>query len=112
MNTKSLLTMLKAHYGGASDYRIAKIFGVTPSSVSKWKNGQSTMSDEVGIQAAKALGLDEEKVLLDLHIERTSGNVASPVWRSIRDKLEMAVAPAVVAFAGYAGGSVFGLPLV
>lgn len=112
MNTLDLLTALKAAHGAASDYRIAKILGIKQQTISNWKSGRSTMSDEVGIRAAELLGLDPDLVLVDLHIEREQGNVASPVWQSIRDRLEMAVAPAVVGLVGYAGGAFFGLPLV
>lgn len=112
MNTIELLTLLKAHYDGASDYAIAKKLGIQPQTVYHWKAGRYFMSDEIGIRAAELLGLDPDIVLLDLHIERESGNVTSPVWKSIRDRLEMAAAPAVVGLLGYAGGVVFGGPLI
>jgi len=112
MNTKTLLTAIKDANGGASDYAVAKLLGVAKQNVSAWKNGKAFMSDAVGIRAAELLGLDPDIVLLDLHIEREAGNVTSPVWKSIRDRLEMAAAPAVVGLLGYAGGVLFGGPLV
>ncbi|NIC03985.1 helix-turn-helix domain-containing protein [Billgrantia bachuensis] len=111
MNTIELLTKLRAHYGGASDYRVAKELGIQPQTVYHWKSGRSGMSDDVGIRAAEILGLDPDLVLLDLHIEREEGNVTSPIWRSIRNRLEVAAMPVVVGFAGYWGGVLFGGPL-
>lgn len=112
MTTLDLLTKLKAAHGGASDYRVAQILGIRSQTVYQWKSGKQGMSDEVGIRAAKLLGLDEKKVLLDLHIERNKENATSPVWKAIRDKLEMSVVPMVVGLAGYSGGVIFGgLPI-
>lgn len=70
------------------------------------------MSDEVAVLMATELGLDPGKVLIDLYIERESGKLTSPVWRAIRARLETAVMPAVVGFAGYAGGVLFDLPII
>ncbi|WP_163557140.1 helix-turn-helix domain-containing protein [Halomonas sp. NO4] len=112
MNTLELLTRLKAAHGGASDYRIAQILGVKHQTVYRWKNGQGTMSDETGIRVAEELGIDPKTVVVDLHIEREAGNVASPVWKAIRRQLEMAATPVVVGVAGYGGGVLFGLPLI
>lgn len=111
MNTLELLDRYKAHHGGITDYRAAKFLNVKSQTVYTWKAG-GKMSDEVGIRIAEELGLDPDLVLLDLHIERERGNVTSPVWRSIRDRLSMAAAPAVVGFVGYWGGALFGVPLV
>lgn len=111
MDTKTLLANLKAANDGASDYRVAKILGVKPQTVSQWKTGKATMGDESGIKAAQLLGLDAKKVLLDLHIERDAGNAASPVWKAIREHLNMAAAPAVVGFVGYWIGALGSLPL-
>lgn len=112
MNTIELLTRLKAHYDGASSYAIAKKLDVKPQTVYHWESKRGTMSNEVGIRAAQLLGLDPAKVLLDLEIERNKGNATSLVWRSMRDRLEMAAAPAVVGLLGYAGGVIFGGPLI
>ncbi len=110
MNTLDLLTAYKSHHGGISDYKAAQLLEIRSQTVYAWKSG-GTMSDEVGIRIAREVGLDEKKVLLDLHIERDAGNVAFPVWKAIRDKLDMAVAPVVVGLVGYAGGAFFGGPL-
>lgn len=77
IKTKELLTLLKAHYGGVSDYRLAKNLDVTPQAVSKWKKGNHTLSDEMAIRVAEILGLDTDYVLLSIYAERTKGDAAS-----------------------------------
>lgn len=70
------------------------------------------MSDKVGIQVAETLGLDVAKVLIDLHIERESGNVTFPYWKEISQRLQTAAMPVVVGAAGYVLGAIGGSPLV
>lgn len=111
MTTLDLLTAYKAHHGGISDYKAAQLLEIRSQTVYAWKSG-GTMSDEIGIRIAREVGLDEKKVILDLHIERNKENATSPVWKAIRDKLEMAVMPVVVGLVGYSGGAIFGgLPI-
>ncbi|MDI5984909.1 hypothetical protein QLQ85_08905 [Halomonas sp. M4R5S39] len=110
MNTLELLNRYKAHHGGITDYRAAKLLNVKSQTVYTWKSG-GKMSDEIGIRIAEELGLDPGKVVIALHIEREKGNATSPVWRDIGKRLEMAVAPVVVGLVGYGGGVLFGGPL-
>lgn len=111
MTTLELLTAYKAHHGGITDYRAAKLLGIRSQTIYTWKAGGS-MSDETGIRIAEELGLDPAKVVIDLHIERDKGDAASQVWQSIRDRLQMAAMPAVVGLVGYWGGVLFGVPLI
>lgn len=79
-NTKELLTMLKAHYDGASDYKISKILGISHQAVYAWKQGKTAMSDEAAIKTAEILDIDVDYVLLSVYAERTKGDVASQVF--------------------------------
>ena len=76
-NTKELLTLLKAHYGGVSDYRLAKILEVSPQAVSKWKMGNHAFRDDMAIKVAETMGLDVDYVLLSIYAERVKGDAAS-----------------------------------
>lgn len=106
MNTLELLTRFKAHHGGITDYRAAKLLGIKSQTVSAWKAG-GTMSDKTALKVAKALDLDAGEVLIDLHIERSKGDATSHVWRDIGRRLEVAVMPVVVGLLGYAGVLLF-----
>jgi hypothetical protein len=111
MNTKELLTALKAANGGASDYRAAQLLEVKPQTVYRWVKGEAYMSDDVGLRAAEMLGLDPGKVLISLHIEREKGNATSQVWKDIGRRLEMAAMPVVVGLVGYGAGAYLFNPL-
>lgn len=112
MFTQELLTDLKKAHGNATEYRIAQLLGVRSQTVYKWKHGKGTMSDEVGLRAAKLLGRDPAKILLDLHIERETSEEAASIWQTIRDRLHVAALPAVVAVVGYSAGTFSGAPLI
>lgn len=76
-NTKELLTLLKAHYDGVSDYKLAQILDTTPQVVCSWKKGRHCFSDEMAIRAAEILDIDVDYVLLSIYAERTKEDVAS-----------------------------------
>ncbi len=111
MTTLDLLTAYKAHHGGISDYKVAKLLNLKHQTVYAWKSG-GTMSDETGIRIAQEVGLDPDQVVIDLHIERDKGHVTSPVWESIRDRLKVAASPVVVGFLAYGAGALHGGGLI
>lgn len=68
--TAELLNRLKASNGGLSDYKAAKIIGVTQPSMTKYHNGTLSLSPERVIIVCKTLGLDPSEWLIRLHRER------------------------------------------
>lgn len=78
--SEDLLNLLSVKYAnetpdgyveGASDYRIAKLLGVSTSTVSKWRLGKSGMSDVHVLKAADHLGISPLYVHLIVAGERT-----------------------------------------
>jgi len=104
MTTLDLLTRFKAHHGGITDYRAAKMLDIKHQTISAWKRG-GAMSDETGVKVAESIGLDPVKVLIDLHLERDKGNATFQVWKAMAKRLEMAAMPVVVGLVGYGAGA-------
>lgn len=111
MTTIELLTRYKAHHGGITNYRAAKMLGIRPQTISAWKMG-GYMSDETAIRMAESIGLDPVKVLIDLNLEKNQGNAAYHTWKALSDRLNMAAMPMVVGFVGYWLGVIYEAPLM
>ena len=55
----------------ASDYRIAKLLGITRASVSRFRTGKGSFCDETAIRAAELLGIEPLKVIAAANAERS-----------------------------------------
>lgn len=81
--SQKLLTWLKAANDGASDYRAAKIIGVTPQAVSHVRAQNRQFSDKTAVRIAQELKLDPIKVIARLHIDSESCHQTRQVWEEI-----------------------------
>lgn len=90
-----LLEALKRHFADddgvpASDYRIAKILGMTKGAVSTWRSGRARIGDDTALKVAEILGLDVQFVLASLAAERAARaqNVrVADAWRTIAKRV-------------------------
>lgn len=80
--TRELLDMLKATDGGLSDYRVAKIIGVTQQTMTKYNKEQLSLSPERIISACEFLGKDPYLWLVKLNAERARCTAEKEVWES------------------------------
>ena len=83
LTTVELLKLLKDKYDNCSDYRLAKVLGVTPQAVSLWQQGKSIMNDEAALKVAKELDISPALAVLSVMRERTK----NPEIRDIIDTL-------------------------
>lgn len=99
--TASLLDRLAAKYGGASDYRLAKILGIQDSAISNYRHGRSCLGDEVAVKVAAELGEPAAYVLACMMAERARTPTIRKIWadlaRAMRKQAAAAVAAASVA---------------
>lgn len=65
-----LLDAVKASNGGLSDYKLAQILGVKQPTMSQYRNNKCPLSADKVILCCKLAGLDVDKWLLSLYIER------------------------------------------
>lgn len=85
--TVDFLDELKARNGGASDYAIAKILGVTRSAVSNYRNGKSHFDDLTAARVAKLLEIDPALVVMAVHAERAKKPEERALWEGILERL-------------------------
>ena len=80
--TRNLLDSLKATSGGLSDYRVAKIIGVSQSTMTKYNKDDLPLSAEKVILICKHLETDPYPWLLRMRIERAKCDAEKEVWES------------------------------
>jgi predicted transcriptional regulator len=94
------LDRAKAGAGDVTDYRLAKLLGVTHSAVSTWRTG-TRAPDERAIEAlCKLSGDDPEHVAACIQSMRAANDDAADLWRRVADRL--AKRANVIAMIGFA----------
>ena len=82
-----LLDAFKSAMGGISDYRAAKLLGVSQPVVSKYRTGVMPMSPEIVLVACETGGLDGVDWLLKLYRERARCDKEKDLLDSITARL-------------------------
>jgi transcriptional regulator with XRE-family HTH domain len=86
------LDQLRARLDLPSDYAVARLLGVTPQHVSRWRSGRGGFSDEQAARVAELLGIEAGYVLARLYEERSTSEAARVAWRDLAEKLAPAAA--------------------
>jgi predicted transcriptional regulator len=81
--TKKYMDILREHYNGCSNYRIAQLLGVTKGCVSRWSNGKNGMGDEAAARLADLCGLDGVEVLTELYLERAKSRATRHYFEEV-----------------------------
>ena len=102
--TVQLMDAVKARHEMPSDYRLAKVLGVSFSRVSNWRRGHHGFSDEVAIKVAELLEEPPELVLLEVLAERAKRTEVRAVLEAAARRLAAAVVVLGLAGAGGFGG--------
>ena len=72
-NTELNILIDKASAIAGSDYRLAKMIGMTPQNVSNWRHGQASCSPENRALLAAVAGLDPVAELARATVEKHAG---------------------------------------
>lgn len=94
--TVDFLDALARHWGGVTDYRIAKNLGLRTSAVSQYRTGVRTFDDAMARRVAEVLGLDPAYVLACVHAERDRDEGTRQVWARIAARFAPAAAAVLV----------------
>lgn len=86
--TVTYLEQLQAAHGGASDYRAAKILGITHQTVSKWRNRGTQMKDETALKVAQLLGLPPIRIIASIHAEQAKTEAERIFWQQLSNQGE------------------------
>jgi len=70
--------------GGASDYRLAKLLGVSTAAITAQRKGRSTtLDDDACIAIAEILQIDPLTIIADQQAERAKTEKARAFWRRV-----------------------------
>lgn len=81
MTTNEYLDAIQSRFNDCSDYRIAKIIGCLPSTISRYRAGKANFCDETALKVAELLEIPPGQVLADVAAERTKCPAARKAWR-------------------------------
>lgn len=85
--TRELLDALKASNGGLSDYRVAKLIGVTQPTMTKYNKGELPLSPEKVLQICEMLDFDAVDWLLRLYRERAKCDKEKDLLDDLRTRM-------------------------
>jgi hypothetical protein len=86
ITTVNILDLLKEHLG--SDYKTAKVMGITQSRITKMRHSGGVLTDQQGLKAAEILDFPKEAIILSLAAERSLNSPAFEILTHIADKYD------------------------
>lgn len=87
ITANELIEAAKAAAGVPSNYRLAKVLGVTENTVANWKHGRTAPDDQMAVRLAEMAHLDPADVLPAMYALRTSDPALRSVWARVSDRL-------------------------
>lgn len=88
LTTAELMAAAKARAGIPSNYRLAKVLGVTETTVMRWNTGRSTPDDEPARRLAELAELDAGFVVASIRAEREKSGPMFDVWSKVAERLK------------------------
>ncbi len=112
--TLDYIEAIKARYkpdaGELSDYRVSKLLGIKPQSVSVYRTKGGTLDDTTALKVAELLDLDPAEVLANMHAERAKDEKVRKIWEALAEHLHSAAAGVMLAILATMGISAFPAP--
>jgi DNA-binding XRE family transcriptional regulator len=84
--TVEYLDLVKTERGLPSDYALAKLLGLTHTSIIAYRNGRAALGIETSMKVGEILGIDGHAVYADGQIERAKNAQISEFWKTISEK--------------------------
>jgi hypothetical protein len=84
---QQLLELLRAKHGGCTDYRLAKLLGMYPQSISTVFTAGGTLSDENALTLAELLELPPSYVIICMHLQRAKDGATRDAWQDAASKV-------------------------
>lgn len=97
MTVRDLLAAVRAAQGIPSNYRLARVLGVTETTVQRWNTGANLPDDAMSARLAEMAGFDPDMVVASMHAERAHEPGERARWTRIAERLGTAAMLAVCA---------------
>lgn len=109
MTTAELMDAARARSGAPSDYRLAKMMGVTPQLVSDWRHGRKWPTLLQLFQLAQLANIKEiDGMVAEIELDKAQ-RAARPeqadAWRQVLEKIGGIAAAVIVSVTALAGGT-------
>lgn len=89
MNTVDYLDAVKAARKITSDYALAKVLGITQSTISGYRAGRSRIDDDVALTIAEILGVHPLQVIAAANAERAKTPEQRARWSGVMEKFSV-----------------------
>ena len=90
--TDAILEKFKAALQIKTDYRLAKVLGISNTSVTHWRNGRSRPDDSLVVRMARLMHSDPAPIVAELHAERAKDPESRELWLRIAGQLQATAA--------------------
>ena len=87
--TIQYLELVKAKLALPSDYALAKVLGVSHTSIIQYRNGRSALGIETSMKVGQILGIDSHAVYADGQVERAKSEDQTAFWTGISEKFSV-----------------------
>ncbi|MFY7915873.1 MAG: DUF3693 domain-containing protein [Rubrivivax sp.] len=103
---QELLSAAKTGAGIPSNYRLARVLGVSDNTVGNWQHGRAFPDDEMAARLAAMGHLDPGAVVASMHAQRASSEPQRALWSAMAKRLERAAVAAcvVLSLGAWTGG--------
>lgn len=88
--TRELLEAAKTAHAIPSNYRLARVLGVTDNTLGNWQSGRSIPNTALAMRLAEMAGRDPAIVVAELAAERAQDDDERDLWRGIAARLRQA----------------------
>lgn len=95
--TTQILDAIAEKHGGATDYRLSKLLGTSPSAVNNWRKGRTALSADYALKAAALLDWEPAYVLACMEHERAEKLEATDEIKATWEKIAQRFKPMAAA---------------
>lgn len=105
IDVSALIDRARLGAGGVTDYRLAKLIGVTPQTISGYRAGVRSPDGRAIVKLCELSGDDPHQVAAEIQATRAASQEEAELWRRVASRLAGSVAAVVVVFVVAAGFS-------
>lgn len=103
MKIAELLDLARANSEIPSNYRLARILGVSDQTIWTWKTGKKWPDEEMAARLAELAGLDPGQVVASIKAERAEPGPMRDLWLGVAERLSRTAVAGVAALVTITG---------
>lgn len=97
-DVSAFLDRAKAGAGNVTDYRLAKMLGVTTAAVSLWRSGSRAPDGRSIVKLCELSRDDPDQVAAQIQVLRSASDEEAALWRRVASRLSGSVAAVLLVF--------------